>query len=66
MLKKLADIIANIAFLAIFAGIWLTDVSLGSKIIWTSVYTIFLSGITILSSQSTKVKKTLCDIKHKL
>ena len=66
MFYKFLDILATVAFFTIFAGIWLTDVSLGSKIIWTSVYTIFLCAITMAGNQSTKLKKTLCDIKHKL
>ena len=63
---KFLDILGTIAFFAIFAGIWLTDVSLGSKIIWTSLYTIFLCGITMCGNKTTKIKKTLCDIKHEL
>ncbi len=62
MKDKIIDWIATIAFLAIFVGIWFTDSSLGAKIIWISVYTIFLCGLTMCGSKGKKINN-FCDFK---
>ncbi len=62
MKNKIIDHIANIAFLAIFVGIWLTEVSLGVKIICTSLYTIFLCGLTMCGGEVKKIN-SICDFK---
>ena len=62
MKEKIIDHITSIAFLAIFVGIYFTDMSLGGKIIWTSTYVICLCGLIMWSSEGKKIKN-FCDIK---
>ncbi len=62
MKDKIIDCITNTAFLTIFAGIWFIDMSLGGKIIWTSIYTIFLCGLTMCGSKGKKINN-FCDFK---
>ena len=54
---RILNIIGNLALIAIFIGICVSGISLGSKIIWGSIYTFFLCFLEMLSTDEYKKAK---------